>query len=241
VTAVPPGAIRVWTVPLSPEGDTAGLLSLLSADERARAAGYRLAADQVRFIRCRGALRQILAWCTGLEASGLRFDYGPHGKPALAGSAIAFNVSHAGDLALIAISAAGPLGVDVEPVRPMVDLDAIAARYFSPGERAALAVLAPEQRTLGFYQAWTRKEAMLKATGHGLSRALDHYTVSLGPGVAPRVLAVAGAPEEVGTWHLADLGLEAGYVGAIAWQGGELAIAIDPWLRPDEVSSTGLF
>jgi 4'-phosphopantetheinyl transferase len=229
MSTLSPGTLHIWTVALAGDGEVSGLFSLLSADEQARARGYQLAADRARFTRCRAALREILARYTGLGASGLRFDYGPHGKPALAGSAIAFNVSHSGDLAVIAISGEGPVGVDVEQVRPVEGMEAIAARFFSLEERDALAALAPDERTHAFYQAWTRKEAMLKATGHGLSRALDHDTVSLGADVAPRVLAVAGAPGEVATWQVAEVGLGAGYVGAIAWQGDERAIAVAPW------------
>jgi 4'-phosphopantetheinyl transferase len=237
MSGLAPGTIRVWLVDLTPNaGALAGLFGLLSADEQARARRYHFAADHDRFVACRAALRQVLAFHTGLDAAGLCFDYGPQGKPALTGSGVAFNVSHSGDRALIALSSDGPVGVDVEWCRPIGEMDAIVRRYFSPAEQAALAALAPDARTLGFYQAWTRKEAMLKATGHGLSRALDHYTVSLGPGVEPRVLAVAGAPEEAGTWRLADLGLEAGYVGAIAWQGGGRAIAVVPWPVPGDVS-----
>lgn len=168
--------------------------------------------DRNRYIRARGALRLLLGDCLGAAPESLRFAYGPLGKPALAAPAIPlhFNVSHAGDLALIAVCQGRPVGVDVEQIRLDYGGEAIAERFFSPGERAWLLRLPPSQQTTGFFRLWTRKEAYLKARGEGIWRDLAGFDVSQSP------------PEPVwpdGAWFLHDLAPAPGYCAAVAVEG----------------------
>ena len=86
----------------------------------------------------------------------------------------------------VAVTPVAPLGVDVEFEKPLTDWRAVAARFFSPAERAQLAALAEADREHGFYRCWTSKEAVIKATGEGLSAELTAFDVSLGE---PRVLS----------------------------------------------------
>jgi 4'-phosphopantetheinyl transferase len=162
----------------------------LSPDERARAA--RLAAGDVRrrFVASRAALRDILAAYVGASPAGLRFRYGPHGKPALAPPLewLHFNLAHSQDLAVVAV-ARRPVGVDVERVRPLADGPlALAARTFAPGEVAALRAAPQSQQLDEFFRYWTCKEAYVKARGAGLSLPFDQFTVELPPHAAPRLL-----------------------------------------------------
>lgn len=83
------------------------------------------------------------------------------------------SVSHAAGMALVAVSDHGPLGVDVEHVVPTRNFVGIARRFFSPEEHASLCACDGDQRTLRFHQWWTRKEAVLKATGAGLRGGLS--------------------------------------------------------------------
>lgn len=221
--------VEAIAVPLFPPADGLDeLWSWLSDDKRERAERFRFERHRVRFVVCRARLRQALGRRLGLTPVAVRFVYGPQGKPALREGHLHFNLAHSEDLALIGI-ADEALGVDLEWVKPVPELDAIARHHFSPAERAALDALNPAERTLGFFHAWTRKEAMLKATGHGLSLALDHYTVSLAPGESPRVLEVKDAPGEAANWRLVHVEPEAGFVGAIAWQGGARTLREQSW------------
>src|SRR5207249_8265351 len=139
-----------------------------------------------RFIVGRAVLRLILAGYVHELPRRLRFDYGPHGKPALAHDgkphATHFNVSHSQGLAVYAITRGKEIGIDIEYVCPARSIDAVAETAFSPWELAALQSLPPDRRQIAFFTCWTRKEAYLKARGEGLSLPLEQFDVSLAPG-----------------------------------------------------------
>lgn len=188
--------VHVWRVPLDDEARAASSRSLLSDEERARAARFVREVHRRRFVVAHGALRIILAGYVGIEPASLTFVAGEHGKPALRSDhltgrpAVEFNLSHSDDLALIAVAHARPVGVDLERWSEGVEHLELAERFFSPGERDALRALAhrPDLVEEGFFAAWTRKEAYLKATGHGITRGLHHFDVALAPGDPPRLL-----------------------------------------------------
>jgi 4'-phosphopantetheinyl transferase len=150
--------------------------------ERHRAGRFRFERDRRRFIVARARLRELLAARLDVKPENVELAYGKNGKPALAHSSWHFSVSHCGDLALFAFSTCGDIGIDIEEIRPLPEADAIAAQFFSPRERAAYLALAPRDRPLGFLKCWTRKEAVAKALGDGLSTPLDELDVSRVPG-----------------------------------------------------------
>jgi 4'-phosphopantetheinyl transferase len=195
------------------------LVSVLSADERTRAARFVFARDRRRFVVTRACLRTLLGRLSGDSPAAIQFAYGPHGKPALApdgsGPAAHFSVSHSEDLALIALGAGQPLGVDLEAVRPIADLEQIATRFFTPAEARTIATVPPAQRTLAFLLCWTRKEAFAKALGGGLSVPLDSYQVACHPGEPARLVDVAGDPTEAARWSVFDLRPTPGFVSAV--------------------------
>ena len=140
--------IRVWIVSLALEPEPAERLSrLLSDEEQERAARFRLRRDAIRFRVSRAALRTILGACLGVEPQVLDFRYGPRGKPELAPrfgrAGLQFNASHSEGVGLYAVTAWRRVGVDIDRVRPMPDLEAIAERRFSLHEQGELRRLAP--------------------------------------------------------------------------------------------------
>ncbi|HTV43472.1 MAG TPA: 4'-phosphopantetheinyl transferase superfamily protein [Candidatus Sulfotelmatobacter sp.] len=166
--------IHVWAAGLDPSPErVSAFKETLAPDELERAARFHFEIDRNRFIAGRGILREILGSYLGIRPERLQFDYSPHGKPTLKASStrppLHFNLGHSVDLILIAVTRACPLGIDVEWVRPIPDLENIATRYFSTREAAELMALPEERRPRAFYQLWTRKEACLKASGEGLS------------------------------------------------------------------------
>jgi 4'-phosphopantetheinyl transferase len=196
----------LWTIPL--DVDDARARTLLSPHELARADRFVFPRDARRFTVCRAAVRAILAGYLGERPEEVRFAYGRRGKPVIAGrDDLHFNVAHSGELALCAVSREGALGVDVEELRPVADCAQLAARVFSPAERAALAAVDGDPSPV-FLAGWTRKEAIVKAEGEGLHYPLEELTVTLGE--PPRVVAPAGR------WWLADLRPADGFVGALA-------------------------
>jgi 4'-phosphopantetheinyl transferase len=116
-----------------------------------------------------------------------------------------FNLSDTDGLALVAVSAEGPLGVDVECARSSPRILEVAERFFSSREVAALSALEPAERPAAFYRIWTRKEAFIKALGTGLSRGLETFDVSLEPGAGARLLATRPDAAEAARWQLYDL------------------------------------
>jgi 4'-phosphopantetheinyl transferase len=195
----------------------ASLSSTLSPDEHARARRFRQTRDQDRFRVARGGLRSLLARYLGVEPADLSFDYGPRGKPALAGAVdIHFNLAQSRGLALVAVTRLGDVGVDVEQLRPVRDADGIAERFFSPAEKAGLQTLPARQKSAAFFNLWTRKEAWLKATGEGITERLDRVEASYLPGEPARFLNLLGDTEATRQWWLMELMPAGGFVGAVA-------------------------
>lgn len=176
------------------------LAASLSDEERQRACRFRLARERRRYTVARGRLRQLLAERLRTHPRSIQLCREVHGKPRLApGSAAAdwrFNVSHCGDLALFAFLRGREVGIDIESVHALQDVDAISAQYFPPRELAAFLALAPRDKALGFFRGWTRAEALAKALGVGLRRAC--------------------ARDEASGWRLHSFSPAPGYVAALA-------------------------
>jgi 4'-phosphopantetheinyl transferase len=189
------------------------LARTLDAAETARTGRFRFERHRLRHVFRRGMLRLLLGQYLDVDPARLTFDVNAFGKPSLAGTAggqkTTFNLSHSGDLVVIAIATGRDLGIDVEAIRPISDVETIAQRHFAPAERARLADAAAADRDLLFLRLWTRKEAYVKAVGRGLSIPLESFDVS-----APDSCIHADAVE----WSLSDLPMPAGYVGAVAVQ-----------------------
>ncbi len=222
VPALPRGEVHVWRAVLdTSERHRKGLLATLSPDERARADRFHFERDRVHFITGRGWLRAILARYLETAPAALRFHYGPHGKPRLAGAfsdRLRFNVSHSHGLALYAVAVDRELGVDIERIEPRLE-HGIAERFFSPGEVATLRALPRHVQREAFFTCWTRKEAYVKARGKGLTLRLDQFDVSLSPGEPAALLRTAGDPDEALRWSLRELAPGPGYSAALVAEG----------------------
>ena len=164
--------IHLWRVRLDQAlADVDPFNAMLSEDESGRAARYHFERDRRRFTLRRALLREILSRYLDTEPAGLRFAYGPCGKPALAfprDDNLHFNLSHSDGLALYAVTREGAIGVDIERVRVIREAGQIAARFFSPQEVAEWRSLPGDQRPEWFLRHWSRKEAGLKMSGQGL-------------------------------------------------------------------------
>jgi 4'-phosphopantetheinyl transferase len=219
--------IDLWTISL--DGDVTSAdrqASLLSADEAARASRFRMMGDRRRFAAGRAGLRRILAAYLRADPASLDFSYGPAGKPELAGqpstSGLRFNLSHSEGWALLAVTRGRAVGVDLERMRAGRDLAAIAGRFFAPAEAAALAGFSPPLHEEAFFAIWTRKEALLKAFGAGLSLPLDGFCVSADPRQPAQLISIACRPGEFDRWSLLDV-----LLGPPLAQGFRAALAIE--------------
>ncbi len=220
------GEVHVWRFGLRARAERVDRLrGLLTPDELERADRFLRLEDRVRFVVARGALRVLLGVYVDELPSALRFLYGARGKPELEGACSHhFNLSHSGRIGLFAITICGPVGVDVERVEKRRSLEKIATRFFSASECEALQRLPVAARPEGFYNAWSRKEAYIKATGQGLATPLASFSVSLEPGVPARLLHHRDDPGEVDRWSLAALEVGEGYRAAVMVEGRNLCV-----------------
>ena len=209
-----PGVVGWRRIPVDADTVRAGRAGL-TGDERRRADGIVHPGARARFETARGALRTWLAALTGIPAADLPIRTGPHGKPALDPSVPGdwtFNVAHAGDRVLVALSRGRPVGIDLEPIRPAADLLPVARRWFAPAEAAALEGCSGPDLDRRFFRLWTRKEAWLKARGTGIAGGLARHPVDASPDGGIRRLT---APDGSG-WGLVDLPLGDGWAAALA-------------------------
>lgn len=233
---LPIGFVRVWHVGLDGAPETVeALRRWLSPDERERATRFRLDFLQRRFVMARGRLRQLLGQVLNRPPAALQFTYGPKGKPALAEPAgpIEFNLSHSHECAVVAVTAGRQIGVDIEWLdRRLTTFRELAQRYFAPEENAALERLPPSEQWPAFFRCWTRKEAMLKATGTGLTFPLNRLVVTLSA-TDCRLESYDGDPFAAAAWTLSSLAPPSGYVAALALEGTPGGLD-ETWLPADE-------
>lgn len=216
------GEIHLWRADLDrPPQPLAKLAATLSADERERAARFRFPEHRDRFIAGRGLLRELLGVCLGRPAAALRFGQGSHGKPALAGeeaeAGLHFNLSHSAGQALYAV-AHREVGVDLEHIDRTTSFAAILDRVCTPRELALFRAQPPEREREAFFSCWTRKEAIAKALGGGLSSGLQNLEVCFGDGAQPDGRARLNDAEGR-EWSVLTLPLGPGWSGALAAAG----------------------
>jgi 4'-phosphopantetheinyl transferase len=218
----PTDRIDIWKVFLG-KAKRGCEASVLCPDELARADRFHFEKDRIHFTRCRTALRFVLADYIAIPAAEIRFEYMKGGKPQLIVDqnprGMQFNVSHSGNMALIAIGGGHRIGVDIEKIRGDVDAVALAERFLSIRERNGLRALPDRLRVPGFFACWTRKEAFMKATGEGLSFPLADFSVTIHPHRDPEVEEIRGNAEAHKRWFLADLSIVDGYRAAVAVEG----------------------
>jgi 4'-phosphopantetheinyl transferase len=223
-----PDTVQVWLVRDEPEDDVADLLAVLDAEERGRAAAYRSADDRRRYVLAHGALRHVVGAALGVPPGEVRWTRGPHGKPEVAGPGcgLRFNLSHSGEVAMVALTASRAVGVDVQEVLPRLDVTAMARRYFPPYE--ALHVTepcSPEARAARFARLWSRKESLVKAHGGRLVQGLRT------PVTHPRELPPGDAWSHA--YRLTDIPAPRGYRAALAVAGeADFMVTQAEWLRP---------
>ena len=216
------GDVHIWRMDLNaPERDIERLRALLSQDEHARAKRFVRPIHARRFIAAHGALRLVLANCLRIDPKSIEFQKNEHGKPHLVQeTAITFNLSHSGDLALIGVTEGRAIGVDLERFRERLEMDKIAKRHFSAGEVAKLFSLSKDTlREAAFYECWTRKEAYIKARGEGLSLGLDRFDVAFGPGESPALLRSDEGADELNRWTFVDIRVRPRYAAACVVEG----------------------
>lgn len=153
----------------------------LTDDEKSRAARFHFKCDANHWIACRAALRQILGNEIGMKPVNVPLIYSEFGKPSLAPpfDSIHFNLSHCPDLAIVALSSDGPVGVDLESAARAPELLGCESSFCHPDEIHFLPANAIA-RAHQLLKIWTAKEALLKALGTGLSHPPEGVQIVFG-------------------------------------------------------------
>lgn len=223
-----PGTCHAWFA--ERHDATEELLRVLDRHELDRLAALRRHADRDRFLVGAALARVALTTYLGGSPAAVRISRAcascgrPHGKPRLAARRVPpveWSVTHSGDKVVVAVGLGHPLGVDVERLDRELPADELAPMVLSDHEMAVLAQLDPGRRVWGFYRYWTRKEAVLKAMGRGLTVPLRDVVVS-GPEKPPRVLSDVGAWGPAMTLHDFDVG--SSYVCSLAVAAPEVEV-----------------
>jgi 4'-phosphopantetheinyl transferase len=183
-------AIQVRCCPATPSTtDRALLEAAITADEDRQRRRFHHAADADRFLVGRGTLRLEVSRRIGIAPRDVRFETGPHGKPHVAGGTPHVNISHSGEVVLVALTTGAPIGVDVEQIKERFVDDAALGQYFSPREVAEMAQLPADLRVRAFFHTWTSRESIMKAVGAGFALPRDDFDVSVDPRCPPALLA----------------------------------------------------
>ncbi len=223
--------IHIWTIPInSSEFVAARLFDHISPEEQQRSERFAFAHLKRAFVLTHGALRILLAKYIGERPRDIQFTYGQYGKPSVPNArSIHFNISHSGYIASFAFTQGLEIGIDVEQLRVLSDMDDIARRFFSADEVADLLSLPSELRRLAFFLCWTRKEAYIKAIGGGLSIPLDSFRVTLIPGQPPSLMHPGEKRFSNSIWTLTDIELAPPYAGAgaVAYPGIERTLQLN--------------
>jgi len=213
-------SVDVWLVDTAAsDAELAAYERVLDGGERARAAGASTEVGRRRYVAAHGAMRMLLGARLGIEPAALAFVAGPHGKPAVdatraAGPAAQVNLSHSGDWAMLAVSPDRPVGIDIQRMRPSLDVAAMAHRWFAPAESAEVVAAGPagsESRADVFGRLWVRKEAVVKAAG---GRILRNSAIEVD---RPVVECAEGPPP--GLYRVRDVPAPDGYHAAVAVAG----------------------
>jgi 4'-phosphopantetheinyl transferase len=167
---------HVWRIDVDPV-PIAHWRDLLDRDERSKADRFRFAADRSRYLAAHIALRNILGRYLQIDPVDIQYRTNEYGKPFVADQPVEFSLSHSSDVILIAVTRDRSVGIDVERIRPELDFQPIVDRHFSAREKSELLSMPQSIRYQHFFSLWTRKEAVLKMRGWGLS-GLDQAEVS---------------------------------------------------------------
>lgn len=220
----------VWVVDLTDEAISEPRVSYLLAPEEMLRAQARTGVGRSRYVASHAALRMILGSILEVDAGSVRFGRTcghcgghDHGRPwVVEATSLSFSLGHSGDRAIVAVSDGVRVGADIEEVRSRAHLARLALRVLSPEEHSEWSALVGHQALVTFLEAWTAKEAYLKATGEGITRPLA---------------AVPCRPPQ--GWSLARPEVGSGYMASVVARAEALRIRCCPWLPAPTGGSQG--
>ena len=223
--------IHIWCTSL--ELPVSRFQNMLSFDEKARAERYHSQDDANRFIIRRGMLRTLLGYYLDVEPGQIQFCYGKNGKPGIVDqpsrAEIYFNLAHTDNLALYGFTRDNEIGVDIEYIKDIPEMERIVEIYFTAGEREIFHTLPESKKNEVFFNCWTRKEAIVKMIGDGVSWPLDEVDVLTVPAEPNSLQEIEGDMKVASRWSVQGLKPAAGCSAAIAVDGPIWRVSCWQW------------
>jgi 4'-phosphopantetheinyl transferase len=224
---VPSTSLEIWRLRFDATQPLAADLAVLDDTEKQRAATLLFPQERRRFVMGRAFLRRVLAQYTHEAPEAVALSFGPNGKPAWAGvrQPVSFNFSRSRTAYLLGVMHGHEIGVDLEDRHRVPDRSELARAYFTRNEQHALATTPIGDRDEIFLRLWTRKEALLKAAGAGLSSAPNEF----GLRADLRAQTVLYGPARQGgqtPYRIIDLSQD-GLIAAAAIRGIDAPVAIE--------------
>jgi 4'-phosphopantetheinyl transferase len=236
--SLPDNEVHVLRADLTiPQTGLDTLRELLAPEELERAAQFKLSVPRSQFLVTRAFLRLALGRYLPIGARELQFRTTRYGKPELSQFPdLRFNLSHSGNVAVLAITRCRQVGIDVEQIRDEVNPMELASRFFSRQEVKWLQAQPDSERLSSFFACWTAKEAYVKARGQGLSMPLNSFGVIPIPGSSRLNLETYDNPGESGHWLICQLQLGTDLRGALAVEDVNCRVCMGRWpSKNDEV------
>lgn len=223
---------HIWLIALIQKEECLEFLAdLLNENEKAKAAGFRFEIDKRSYAAAHGAMREILGFYLECYPQKIKFGQNCYGKPFLSENktTIRFNLSHSHEWALLAVTKGKRIGVDIERIRAEIIEENLAEQIFSAVENEILWSLPKEFQVKAFFDCWTRKEAFIKAVGHGLSYPLKEFSVSLAPDQTPKLLSVKNFGDKAENWQIEELNVAANYAAAVVIESKHTNLKLYHW------------
>ena len=196
--------------------DVAKLSEYLNQEELRKANRIKSIKERNTAIITLAVLKILLGFYLDKSPSEVILSYTKYNKPYLKYSDLKFNLSHSENMLLIGFTLNYDIGVDVEKMEEFPEADDVAKNFFSSYEYKSFSLLQSNERTEGFYNCWTRKEAFIKAIGSGLSYSLKEFDVTLAPGSDSKIIKIKNDKAEGENWSLFSLDLISNYKAAVA-------------------------
>ena len=227
--------IHIWSANLDqPENISQKYYLVLSQQEKDQADKYKVKELRDRYILSKGILKQLLADYKTCEYQEIKFEYNSFGKPCIATSSnaddICFNLSHSGNLAVFSFVKNKNIGIDVEQVQEIPDMDGVVNLCFSEFEKEWFYRISPGQKKEIFYKIWTTKEAYIKAIGKGFSFSPNRINLELNSKNEIIFKEIIG-DDELKRWKLYSFNPEPGSISSVVVENNDYAIEhfnVDP-------------
>jgi len=197
-------------------GDLELWYSQLTDEERSRAMEFRYYADYVSYIVAHALLRQSVSAIAGVTPNCVRFERAQNGKPELLQDSVAipirFNLSHTEGMIMVVLARDVEVGVDVERLDRKFAPE-IVEYLCSADEMQDISLLSTQRQSVAYIELWTLKEALVKASGQGLTVRMNEICCALN---LPRLLRSGPLPEDPTAWSVWRGHLAGGFAWSVA-------------------------